>query len=45
MGGVTAGDDDKLAGVVAVSIFAVRSRKWRQSGCMDKEFRQKSHAS
>ena len=38
MGGVTADDDDKLVSIVAVSIFAVRSRKWKQSGRMDKEF-------
>ena len=29
-------DDDKLVSIVAVSIFAVRSRKWTQLSRMDK---------
>ena len=31
-------DDDKLVSIVAVSIFAVRSRKWTQFSRMDKQF-------
>ena len=34
---MTADDDDKLVSIVAVSIFAVRSRKWAQFSRMDKE--------
>ena len=29
-------DDDELVSIVAVSIFAVRSRKWTQFSRMDK---------
>ena len=35
---VTADDNDELVSIVAVSIFAVRSRKWAQFSRMDKEF-------